>query len=94
MRNRICQVFLAGWPVVGQIFEYVVPGARSFRLADIMVAADGINADTGIVNGLHDLVPCFELALHRFGVFIAVDQITGNEDKINILLCNFGGKFA
>ncbi len=92
--ERIGEVFFTLRAIVGQIVEELVPCGDILGFALVVVASDGINADTGIVNWLHDLVPCFELDLHCFGVFIAVDQIAGEEDKIDITGGNLGGKFA
>jgi len=94
MRNRICQVFLSGWPVVGRIFEYVVPGARSFRLADVMIAADDINTYAGVIDGQHRLAPSAKLGFHPPLTDSAVDQVAGPQHKVNVLADNFSGKLV
>jgi hypothetical protein len=97
MCDRIRQVLLTCRTVAGQgkfVFENVVPRRNARRVAEVMIAANNIDADTGIVNRPHCITPRLQLALQFCLVDIAVDQVTANQDKVNLFLYNLGGKLA
>ena len=65
------------------------------NIAELVITTTDIDGDIGIVDRLHRLYPCSQLAFKLNGsASHAVNQIARKEYEIDILTCKLHGKFA